>query len=114
MEIDFQPKCEFIVYQQDVYKITKSVQYHSMYCNTTNNWPKTYTQSRVSIVSFTKDCCTTTSSVFPILTPSNQDVPPEVFPLRDEGQGQQGLQVHALHQQPEVIGQDAELEEGHG
>ncbi len=47
------------------------------------------------------------------LTPSNQDVPPEVFPLRNKGQGQQGLQIHALHQQPEVIGQDAELEEGH-
>lgn len=49
-----------------------------------------------------------------LLTPSNQDVPPEIFPLRDEGQGQQRLQVHALHQQPEVIGQDAELEESHG
>lgn len=48
------------------------------------------------------------------LTPANQDVPPEVFPLGDEGQGQQGLQIHALHQQPEVIGQDAELEESHG
>lgn len=49
-----------------------------------------------------------------LLTPSNQDVPPEVFPLRDEGQGQQGLQIHALYQQPEVIGKDAELEESHG
>lgn len=47
-------------------------------------------------------------------TPTNQDVPPEVLPLRDEGQGQQGLQIHALHQQPEVICQDAELEERHG
>ena len=49
----------------------------------------------------------------PLLTPANQDVPPEVFPLWDESEGQQGLQVHALHQQPEVIGQDAELEESH-
>lgn len=55
-----------------------------------------------------------TSWVIPSLTPSNQDVPPEVFPLGDEGQGEEGLQVHALHQQPEVIGQDAELEKGHG
>lgn len=49
-----------------------------------------------------------------LLTPSNQDVPPEVFPLRDERQGQQGLQIHALNQQPEVISQDAELEESYG
>lgn len=49
-----------------------------------------------------------------LLTPSNQDIPPEVFPLWDEGQSQQCLQIHALHQQPEVIGQDAELEESHG
>lgn len=47
------------------------------------------------------------------LTPSCQNVPPEVFPLRDEGKREQRLQVHALHQQPEVISQDAELEEGY-
>lgn len=47
------------------------------------------------------------------LTPSSQNVPPEIFPLRDEGESKQRLQVHALHQQPEVISQDAELEESY-
>lgn len=47
-------------------------------------------------------------------TPADEDVPPKVFLLEDEGESQQSLQVHALHQQPEVVGQDAELEEGHG
>lgn len=47
-------------------------------------------------------------------TPTNQNVPPEVLPLRDEGEGEERLQVHALHQQPEVITEDAELEEGYG
>lgn len=47
-------------------------------------------------------------------TPANQDVPPEVLPLWHEGERQQGLQVHSFHQQPEVISQNAELEEGHG
>lgn len=51
---------------------------------------------------------------FPILTPSDQYVPPEVFPLGNKCEGQQGLQIHALNQQPEVIGQDTELEESHG
>lgn len=46
-------------------------------------------------------------------TPSNDYVPPEVFLLEGEGESQQRLQVHALHQQPEVVCQDAELEEGH-
>lgn len=55
-----------------------------------------------------------TSFCHPVLTPSDQNVPPEVFPLRDESEGQQGLQIHALHQQPEVICQDAELKESHG
>lgn len=49
-----------------------------------------------------------------MLTPSNQNVPPEVLPLGHERQGEQSLQVHALHQQPEIICQDAELEESHG
>ena len=47
-------------------------------------------------------------------TPADEDVPPEVFLLEDEGEGEQRLQVHALHQQPEVVCEDAELEEGHG
>lgn len=46
-------------------------------------------------------------------TPADEDVPPEVFLLEDEGESEQRLQVHALHQQPEVVGQDAELEERH-
>lgn len=49
-----------------------------------------------------------------MLTPSNQNVPPEVLPLGHKRQGEQGLQVHPLHQQPEIICQDAELEESHG
>lgn len=48
-----------------------------------------------------------------VLTPSGQKVPPEVLLLRDEGESEQGLQVHAFHQQPEVISQDAELEESY-
>lgn len=48
-----------------------------------------------------------------IPTPANDYVPPEVFLLKDEGESKQCLQVHALHQQPEVVGQDAELEEGY-
>lgn len=46
-------------------------------------------------------------------TPANDYVPPEVFLLEDKGESKQRLQVHALYQQPEVVGQDAELEEGH-
>lgn len=46
-------------------------------------------------------------------TPADEYVPPEVFLLEDKGERQQRLQVHALHQQPEVVGQDTELEEGH-
>lgn len=48
------------------------------------------------------------------LTPADGYVPPEVFLLEGEGESQQCLQVHPLHQQPEVISQDAKLEEGHG
>lgn len=47
-------------------------------------------------------------------TPADKYVPPEVFLLEDKGESKQRLQVHALHQQPEVVGQDTELEEGHG
>lgn len=46
-------------------------------------------------------------------TPANQDVPPEVFPLGEEGNGQQSVKVDALHQQPEVTRHDAILEENH-
>lgn len=46
-------------------------------------------------------------------TPSNQDVPPEVLPLREEGHSQQGVQVEALHEQPEETCHDAVLEENH-
>lgn len=46
-------------------------------------------------------------------TPTNHDVPPEVLPLREEGDSQQGVEIQALHQQPEVAGHDAVLEEDH-
>lgn len=46
-------------------------------------------------------------------TPANQDVPPEVLPLREEGNSQQGVKVEALHQQPEETCHDAVLEENH-
>lgn len=46
-------------------------------------------------------------------TPADGYIPPEVFLLEGEGERQQCLQVHALHQQPEVVGQDAEVEKGH-
>lgn len=47
-------------------------------------------------------------------TPANKYVPPEVFLLEDKCESEQCLQVHALHQEPEVVSQDTELEEGHG
>lgn len=47
-------------------------------------------------------------------TPTDEDIPPEVLLLEDEGERQQRLQVHPFHQQPEVVGQDTELEKGHG
>lgn len=46
-------------------------------------------------------------------TPTNQDVPPEVFPLGKEGDGQQSVEVEALHQQPEETRHDAIMEENH-
>ena len=46
-------------------------------------------------------------------TPTNQDVPPEVLPLREEGNSQQSVEIKALHQQPEVTRHDAVLEEDH-
>lgn len=50
----------------------------------------------------------------PALTPADEDVPPDVPLVRSEGEQQQGLQVHALHQQPVEVGQDRVLEEGDG
>lgn len=47
------------------------------------------------------------------LTPANQDVGPEVFPLREEGDGQQRVKVEAFHQQPEEAGHYTVLEEHH-
>ena len=37
-------------------------------------------------------------------TPADEYVPPEVFLLEDKGESKQRLQVHALHQKPEVVG----------
>lgn len=48
-----------------------------------------------------------------IHTPTDQDVPPEVFPLREEGDGQQSVEVEALYQQPEETCHDAIMEENH-
>lgn len=50
----------------------------------------------------------------PTLTPADEDVPPDVPLVGGEGEQQQGLQVHALHQQPVEVGQDRVLEEGDG
>lgn len=50
-----------------------------------------------------------------ILTPANQNVDPEVFPLREERDGQQGMKIKSLHQQPEETGHYTVLEENnHG
>lgn len=46
-------------------------------------------------------------------TPTDEDVAPEVFPLREEGDGQQRVEVEALHQQPEEARHDAVMEENH-
>ena len=43
-------------------------------------------------------------------TPADEYVPPEVLPLGEEGDGEQGVQVEALHQQPEEVGHDTVLE----
>lgn len=50
----------------------------------------------------------------PGLTPSDEDVPPDVAPVGGEGEQQQGLQVHAFHQQPVEVGQHRVLHEGNG
>lgn len=46
-----------------------------------------------------------------ILTPANQDVCPEVLPLREERDGQEGVEIKTFHQQPKETGHDAVLEE---
>lgn len=46
-------------------------------------------------------------------TPTNQDVPPEVFLLREEGNSEQSVQIEPLHQEPEETRHDAILEEHH-
>lgn len=48
-----------------------------------------------------------------MLTPTNQNVPPEVLPLREEGDRQQSVKVETLNQQPEVTRHDPVLEEDH-
>lgn len=47
------------------------------------------------------------------LTPADGHVEGEAAPLREGGEAQQAVQVHALHQQPAVVGHDAILHE-HG
>lgn len=46
-----------------------------------------------------------------ILTPADQDVCPEVLPLREERDGQEGVKIKTFHQQPEEAGHDTVLEE---
>lgn len=46
-------------------------------------------------------------------TPANQDVPPEVLPLRKEGDDQQGVKIQPFHQEPEEVGHDTVLEKNH-
>lgn len=46
-------------------------------------------------------------------TPANHGVPVEVSPLGEEGLHQQGEEVQALDEQPEVVGHDAVVEENH-
>lgn len=46
-------------------------------------------------------------------TPANHGVPVEVSPLGEEGLHQQGEEVQALNEQPEVVGHDTVVEENH-
>lgn len=46
-----------------------------------------------------------------ILTPADQDICPEVLPLGEEGDGQEGVKIKTFHQQPEETGHDTILEE---
>ena len=46
-------------------------------------------------------------------TPADDDVPVEVASLGEEGLYQQGEQVEAFNEQPEVVGEHAVMEEYH-
>lgn len=46
-----------------------------------------------------------------ILTPADQDICPEVLPLGEERDGQEGVKIKTFHQQPEETGHDTILEE---
>lgn len=46
-----------------------------------------------------------------ILTPADEDVCPEVLPLREERDGQEGVKIKTFHQEPEETGHDTILEE---
>lgn len=45
------------------------------------------------------------------LTPADQNVSPEVFPLGEERHGQQRVKIKTLHQEPEETGHNTVLEE---
>lgn len=47
------------------------------------------------------------------LTPTDDDVPVEVSPFREEGLHQQGEQVQTLYEEPKVVREDAVVEEYH-
>ena len=51
------------------------------------------------------------SVLLAIHTPPYQNIPPEVLLLREEWDSQQGVKVQTLHQEPEIAGHDAILEE---
>lgn len=46
-------------------------------------------------------------------TPADEGVPVKVSPLREEGLHQQGEEIQALDEQPEVVGHDAVMKEHH-
>lgn len=46
-----------------------------------------------------------------VLTPADQNVSPEVLPLREERNSQQCVKIKAFHQQPEETGHNTVLEE---
>lgn len=45
------------------------------------------------------------------LTPADEDEPPEVLPVREEGDSEERVEVKTFHQQPKETGHDAILEE---
>lgn len=48
-----------------------------------------------------------------VLTPANQNVRPEVLPLREERHCQKSMEIKAFDQEPEETGHYAVLEEDH-